>query len=232
MSLNTYFNSLQDPISKVEEQTATVNQLVEANLKFVVKVAHQFKGRMCLDDIIQLGNIGLFKAAQKFNPSVDSKFITYAVHYIRAYIMRGIRNNSPISKDWGRDTKFVYLDADKFNFDIVSSREYGHHSNFCDFNKYNPAELFEYYEEKSIKSKHGLKLSKYLDKLPDDLKFILENHYGLSGIKKMTLDEIGRTMNKKPGSVFAMEKRAIRQLRKLMHIEIPDDENTVELVTV
>jgi RNA polymerase sigma-32 factor len=62
-------------------------RLVVSNLRFVVKVAHEFRGYgMRLLDLIQEGNIGLMVAVKKFDPSRGYRLISYAVWWIRAYM--------------------------------------------------------------------------------------------------------------------------------------------------
>jgi RNA polymerase sigma-32 factor len=61
--------------------------LVTANLRFVVKVALQYRGYgFRLLDLIQEGNLGLMQAVEKFDPERGYRLVTYAVHWIRAYI--------------------------------------------------------------------------------------------------------------------------------------------------
>ena len=85
-------------LSREEERTATPEELVLANLRFVVSEAHKFRGRgLPLNDLVQEGNIGLIEAANKFDSSKGYKFITYAVHYIKMRMRRAIAsNNSPV----------------------------------------------------------------------------------------------------------------------------------------
>ena len=62
-------------------------KLITANLRFVVKIAHEYRHYgLSQIDLIQEGNIGLMKAVSKFNPHRGFRLISYAVWWIRAYI--------------------------------------------------------------------------------------------------------------------------------------------------
>ena len=66
-------------------------KLITSNLRFVVKVAFEYKSYgVKLQDIIQEGNIGLMMAVKKFNPYKGYRFISYAIWWIRAYIQNFI----------------------------------------------------------------------------------------------------------------------------------------------
>ena len=65
------------------------DELVMRNLRFVISVAKQYiKPNVTLEDLVNEGNIGLMEAATKFDPSQGTKFITYAVWYIRKDILK------------------------------------------------------------------------------------------------------------------------------------------------
>ncbi len=74
-------------------------RLVLSNLRFVVKVAFEF-GSYGLDplDLIQEGNMGLMKAVEKFDPHRGNRLISYAIWWIRAYIMKYIITNWSLVK--------------------------------------------------------------------------------------------------------------------------------------
>ena len=68
-----------------------VQKLITSNLRFVVKVAFEYKSYgVKLQDLIQEGNIGLMIAVKKFNPDKGYRFISYAIWWIRAYIQNFI----------------------------------------------------------------------------------------------------------------------------------------------
>ena len=76
-----------------------VNELVNANLRFVVNVAmnYRFQG-IPLADLINIGNLGLIKAAYKFDGGKNFKFISYAVWWIRQSILNALAEQSRLVK--------------------------------------------------------------------------------------------------------------------------------------
>lgn len=63
-------------------------ELVTKNLRFVISVAKQYtNNKVSLEDLVNEGNLGLIEASKRFDPTTGFKFISYAVHWIRRYIM-------------------------------------------------------------------------------------------------------------------------------------------------
>ncbi len=74
-----------------------LEMLTKANLRFVVSVAKQYQNYgMSLGDLINEGNVGLMKAAHRYDETRGFKFISYAVWWIRQSIMRGLAENSRV----------------------------------------------------------------------------------------------------------------------------------------
>ncbi len=74
---------------------AAKNKLVTANLRFVISVAKQFQHQgVPLGDLINEGNIGLMKAAEKFDETRGFKFISYAIWWIRQSILQAVADQS------------------------------------------------------------------------------------------------------------------------------------------
>jgi len=82
-----------------KEDTEAARTLVMSHLRFVVHIAHSYRGYgLPHADLIQEGNIGLMKAVKRFDPDVGVRLVSFAVHWIRAEIHEYILRNWRIVK--------------------------------------------------------------------------------------------------------------------------------------
>jgi RNA polymerase primary sigma factor len=80
---------------RVDSPDDTYHGLVQSNLSFVVKIASEYKNMgLPFEDLLNEGNIGLIEAAHHFDPARGTKFITYAIWWIRKSILKALSQHS------------------------------------------------------------------------------------------------------------------------------------------
>lgn len=78
-----------------EGNQKAMTELINSNLRFVISVAKQYAGRgLSIEDLVSEGNLGLIKAAEKWDETRGIKFISYAVWWIRQSILQSLADNS------------------------------------------------------------------------------------------------------------------------------------------
>jgi RNA polymerase sigma-32 factor len=100
IGLQTYFASIRKYGALTREQEVALarrwqrgeataaEQLVTANLRFVVKIAAGYRGYgFALADLVEEGNLGLLEAVKRFDPDRGRRFMTYAAYWVRAFIL-------------------------------------------------------------------------------------------------------------------------------------------------
>jgi len=117
-STKKYLNEIKKPglLTSAEEKELAravkqgdriaLNRLVSCNLRFVTQVARSYQGMgIPMEDLIGFGNIGLFTAAERFDPDKGFKFITFAVWYVRAEIQKALNDLSRVVRIPSHKTK-------------------------------------------------------------------------------------------------------------------------------
>jgi len=107
-SLSRYLSEISDyPILSKEEEVElakevragdrSLNGLVESNLSFVVKIANEYRNLgIPFEDLLNEGNIGLIEAARRYDHRKGTKFITYAIWWIRKSILKALSEQSAL----------------------------------------------------------------------------------------------------------------------------------------
>ena len=102
------------------------SELIESNLRLVVKIAIDFKKKFTfhLQDLIQEGNLGLTKAAKKFDPERNVKFSIYASYWIKAQMLKFIMENWSIVKiGTTKKQRVLFFNLNKVKKQLLESKE-------------------------------------------------------------------------------------------------------------
>jgi RNA polymerase sporulation-specific sigma factor len=103
-----YDNSVEDIIKAKQGCEASMSKLVENNSGLIWSIVRRFKDRGYeLEDLYQIGSLGLIKAIRRFDTNFEVQLSTYAVPYILGEIKRFIRDDGPIKVS--RSTKELYV---------------------------------------------------------------------------------------------------------------------------
>lgn len=184
---------LSDKIKKGDKEA--LQKLVNANLRFVVTIAKQYRNTgVCFSDIISEGNIGLIKAAQKFDKSKGVKFISYAVWWIRSSINEYINSLNRYN---------IVNDGDIYLNNSINA-EYEYNANLINS---------EFEDEISNKQSRNTSIEDLLQSLETREKKILALYFGLYGNNECTLDEIGQEMQLTKERVRQIKDKAMVKLK-------------------
>ena len=221
--LSTYFNDIQnirrltrreeqilsEKIQKGDEQA--LNKLVYHNLKFVVNIAKNYRNsNVPFADIISEGNLGLIRAAHKFDSSKGVKFISYAVWWIKNSI------NECIEK-YNRDNET--LSYDDYTIDKCTDLD----------NKFE--QINEDFEEKinNIQSRKDA-IESLMKCLHEREIKILTLFFGLNGGRDMTLEEVGKEMCLTNERVRQIKDSALSKLKCEVLTYTDDEIDTFRLL--
>lgn len=192
-------------------------RLVEANLRFVIKIANEYRAsNMEIDDLITAGNIGLMRAADKFNPSRDNKFLSYAVWWIRSFIHEEIRKNGFAVKipayRYG-EKKYEEWKSVSLN-QIVKDTE-----GECSMLSILKDDKNAGPEANACSDAVSKRLYEYLDFLNSVEREILILRNGLSGKEPMSLAAVAEVVGYSKERVRQLEGKAILKLRSIARKE-------------
>lgn len=190
-----------------------LDKLVNSNLRFVVKIAHEYERcNLELDDLVSEGTTGLIAAAKKINPNYNVRFISYAVYYIRDAIQKAIRLTSTGFKfSAGNYKEMANL---KFEcLDAVRDKDSGYtlFDSLEDTVNLNP-------EDACIKNHFLNKINDYLNLLSFKERYIIERRFGLNGEEVMSLSKIGSKLNISKEGVRYIERKMLNEMKDLLAV--------------
>ena len=220
------FELLNDKSITKQEKKRLYDELVKGNLRFVISVAKMYQNQgLSIMDLISEGNIGLIKAAERFDPTSGLKFISYAVWWVRQSIMASLNDNArtirlpvnvvqelhkakrEIESNGGKlDDKFQNLPS-IIDLDMNINED---GDTLVDILKNDDAEM----PDEAFNSKDMLKskLMSLLDILDEREKVIIGDYFGLTGTCR-TLEDIGDDFNLTKERVRQIKEKALRKLR-------------------
>jgi RNA polymerase primary sigma factor len=219
-----------------EGDEIALEKLTKANLRFVVSVAKQYQNQgLTLPDLINEGNLGLIKAAKRFDETRGFKFISYAVWWIRQSILQALAEQSrivrlPLNKI-GSINKInkMYAFLEQANERVPSAEEIAkeldmtvsdvkesmknsgrHVSMDAPLVEGEDSNLYDV-----LKSGESLKteIERALETLTPREADVVRLYFGLAEQHAMTLEEIGETFDLTRERVRQIKEKAIRRLK-------------------
>ena len=219
------------------------DKLVKANLKFVISIAKEYQGQgLSLSDLISEGNLGLVRAATRYDHTRGFRFISYAVWWIKEAILKSLNDNSRIIRLPSNVIKKVSDLRKEINrFETENERlpihgdlvdEYGETietpktpscTSLNDVINEDGDELYCLIEDKNSTTEKEIfsqddkikeEIKNILSKLEPREKEVLESYFGLNkDYDGMTLEAIGEKYDLTKERIRQIKEKAIRRIR-------------------
>ncbi|MDB5106638.1 MAG: polymerase, sigma 32 subunit, RpoH [Fibrobacteres bacterium] len=220
-----------------EGNRAAREKLVSANMRFVLKVALQYRGcPIPLPDLVSEGAMGLIRAIESFDHSRGLKFISYAVWWIKAYITRAINEQGSLirlpanqhlrvrkalkEKSKGKELsddirELIQLGEAGISFDapLKTDTKTTYQEVLPDDKAVNPE------AEAEIQSVELL-AKDLLSELPEREAQVIKGLFGINHEAPQTLREVGETLNISHERVRQLRDQALRRIRKNKNKEV------------
>lgn len=218
-----------------EGDNKALDKLIKSNLRFVISVAKEYQGQgVPLVDLINEGNYGLVKAAQKFDHTRGFRFISYAVWWVRQSILQSLCDNSrtvrlPVNiinqlskvkkeisefeQNNQREVTYADMDLSVLNHPTCGSLNEKINEDGDEIMDLIADDTFkrpdeDFYSEDILKSK----LNDVLSVLSDRERDIIDMYFGLGG-SQMTLEQIGEEYGLTKERIRQVKEKALRKLR-------------------
>ena len=209
-----------------EGDEKAIEKLVKSNLRFVISIAKQYQTpQHDLSTLISEGNLGLIKAAQKFDPTKGFKFLSYAVWWIRQSIQDWIYNKGKIIQlpfPKGLLLKNVKKEINRFNISILTVLDYINNLVFLnDVIGQDNQNFYDIVEDTKINSPDNNLLQesfnydivKALNSLPKNYSEIIKLIYGIN-CESISMKEIGKKFNLCEERIKQIHILCLKQLKE------------------
>jgi RNA polymerase primary sigma factor len=207
-----------------------LEKLTKANLRFVVSVAKQYQNQgLSLGDLINEGNLGLIKAAKRFDETRGFKFISYAVWWIRQSILQALAEQSrivrlPLNRVGALNKigkAFSTLDMSLFEVSDtlkISGRHLSMDAPFAQGEDNRLLDVIQDHRQPSpdvglMEESLKIEVRRALATLSDREAQVIRLYFGLDQEHSLTLEEIGEKFNLTRERVRQIKEKAIRRLR-------------------
>lgn len=223
-ALNTYLEEIghERKLTDQEEKdlaariktgdSRAVDKLTAANLTFVVSVANHYKGRgVEVEDLISEGNIGMLRAALRYDPDMDKRFVTFAAPYIREAIEQAIEQQAGHYRV-PRDVKNVALEKSRSRMLSIDAPVGG--SPELSLGRVIPDRDASHPDWQLEDNLLLDELNTLLNRLNDRERMVIKRFYGV-GDTNLTMAEIAQHTGLKRERVRQIRDKAIRQICRM-----------------
>ncbi|HLP42451.1 MAG TPA: RNA polymerase sigma factor RpoD/SigA [Fibrobacteria bacterium] len=241
-SLKRYMEDIRKtaPISREEEQALfrlarrgdaqARERLVKANMRFVLKVALQYRGcPIPLPDLVSEGSMGLIRAVESFDTSRGIKFISYAVWWMKAYITKAINETGSmirlpanqclrVRKALKEHAQGKELDDDVRGLMQTSGRGLSFDAPLSGDSKTTFQEVLRddraaSAEDELDKNATGELVRELISELPEREAQVITGLFGMDQNAPLTLREVGMDLNISHERVRQLRDQALRRIR-------------------
>jgi RNA polymerase primary sigma factor len=258
LPLDTYLSELNEiPLLDADQEKALAqrvrqgdgearDQMVLANLRLVVKIARKYCGRgLGLQDLIAEGNLGLLRAVEEFDPSMNTRFSTYAAYWIKLSISNTViksgtvpipvyvnqllvewrRAATKLRGELGRTPSYEEtarsLNMPRKKLEIVKKALGSSSTTLDDKTGHSIGEALVDEgalapDEHAVKTEDLKRVIKILNSMKTREATVLRLRFGLEGASPKTLEAIGKTLGMTRERVRQIEKEALNRLSKRM----------------
>lgn len=220
-----------------------IDKLVKSNLKFVISIAKEYQGQgLSLSDLIGEGNLGLVKAATRFDHTRGFRFISYAVWWVKESIIKSLNDNARtirLPTNVIKKVSDLRKEIEKFEFENEREPVYGdlfdengeltetvitpYCSSLNDIINDEGDELCSIIEDKNSSTEEEVfsttdkiksEIDYMLSKLDDREREIIECYFGINKeYEGMTLEAIGDKHGLTKERIRQIKEKAIRRIR-------------------